>query len=455
MTRPPDATEVPLDRLMAGLELLTAAATAPGVSKRDTAWRERFAQWCAAHDLLAMPADEDTVLLFMHAHYPRWQHSYVRGFVTAIRGWHTEEDKPDPCGSRVASYLRILRTDDNAPRRQKKVDALRVQEARTIVSAVATDIERLPDAAVRTRALLLVARLTGIPPTGALTCAESLPPDAFTVTDLDVRIAVNGTVTLVDAERHARWYAVLRDALDRVGSAPHPLRDPENGRRRVRAAWRRAGLPGTVESDLATLDDCDLDWLLANVDHRLHKRRRNLAYMLVGMWTARRHAELANFRIDTDGGYLVETAYGYELWLDQTKNHPNGRRYDVPHQVADGNCPSPLCPGCALRDYLEVVHRSQHRTSGLLFATYNARRWRRMTVENGRLIVKGLWDRAGLDPNSRIATRALRAGGTTMASEAGWDVWEIAELSDHADLAMCQVYIRDYDPYSRQFFLDI
>jgi hypothetical protein len=79
-----------------------------------------------------------------------------------------------------------------------------------------------------------------------------------------------------------------------------------------------------------------------------------------------------------------------------------------------------------------------------------------MTRQNGRLVVKGLWDRAGLPEKARVATRSLRAGGITGASEAGWELWRIAdELSFHQDLNVCEVYVRRLDPFSNEFFLPV
>jgi hypothetical protein len=55
-----------------------------------------------------------------------------------------------------------------------------------------------------------------------------------------------------------------------------------------------------------------------------------------------------------------------------------------------------------------------------------------------------------------VATRALRAGGITGASEAGWELWRIAdELSFHQDLNVCEVYVRRLDPFSNEFFLPV
>ena len=91
-----------------------------------------------------------------------------------------------------------------------------------------------------------------------------------------------------------------------------------------------------------------------------------------------------------------------------------------------------------------------------MFATRYGGQWRVMTRQNGRLVVKGLWERAGLPRDARVATRALRSGGITTASEGGWEVWQIAEeLSFHQDVNTCEVYVRRLDPFSHEFFLPL
>lgn len=198
----------------------------------------------------------------------------------------------------------------------------------------------------------------------------------------------------------------------------------------------------------------DQHLLLAHIDKDHQQRVRNLAYALTGLFTASRHDELSRFMIENIEG----TPQGFTVWVDHTKNYPQGHRFDVRHAGEDPlTCAHPVCPACALRRQLDYARLIHGRSEGPVFATRYYGQWRVMTRQNGRLIVKDLWDRAGLPRGKRVATRSLRAGGITSASETpGWERWRIAdELSFHQDLNVLEVYVRKYDPFSDEFFLPV
>jgi integrase len=286
--------------------------------------------------------------------------------------------------------------------------------------------------------------------------AERLPVAALAVSDTEVRIQLPGRdAFLVDAQRDPVQYAVLAEALADPAPGGFPLAGPVGESRRLAAAGaRRCGLTdGTRRGPLADLPREDLSLLLAHVDEDHAARVRNWAYMLTGLFTACRHAELSRFMLES----IEETPQGFTVWVDHTKNYPEGKDFAVRHAGEDPlTCSHPLCPACALRRQRDLVRGVHGRTHGPVFATRYGGRWCVMSRQNGGLIVKDLWDRAGLPKGKRVATRSLRAGGITSASEERWERWRIAdELSGHRDLNVLEVYVRKLDPFSDEFFLPV
>jgi hypothetical protein len=355
-----------------------------------------------------------------------------------------------------------LSGDETTSLEQEKVAALRVQEADTIRASLEDTVPTDPRV-TRVRAVLVVTALAGLPlldvPARSLgqprlLWAERFPASAMPATDTEIRLKPpGGAEVIVDAVRHPVEFAVLRAALAEPTDPAFPLAGPRRESRRLGLlAAARCGLGQQVQRPLAALSPEDLHFLLANVDEHYQRRIRDWAYLLTGVYTACRHDELSKFLIHQRD----ETGQGYKMWVDTVKNFREGHSFEVRHVEDPSVCGHALCPACALRTHLDVVGRAHGRTSGPVFATRYGGQWCVMTRQNGRLVVKGLWDRAGLPEKARVATRALRAGGITGASEAGWELWRIAdELSFHQDLNVCDVYVRRLDPFSHEFFLPV
>lgn len=437
-----------------------AGGLAPGTQENYRGWTVRFAAWCAANGLVAFPVEDETAQLFLHAHHPQWRYSYAKAFPAALRAEHRLRQLPVPVLDGLREYLRRLSGDEATSLEQEKVAALRVQEADIIRAALSDTLPTDPRVA-RVRAVLVVTALVGLPlldvPARSLgrpdrLWAERLPTSALVSTDAEVRLKPPGGVEIiVDAQRQPVEFAVLRAALTQPTDPEFPLAGPRRESRRLGLlAAARCGLAQQVEKPLAALPPTDLHFLLANVDEDYQKRIRDWAYLLAGVFTACRHDELSKFVIHQ----LDESDQGYVTWVDTLKNYRNGHKFEVRHVEDPSVCAQPLCPACALRTHLDVVKRAHGRTQGPVFATRYGGQWRVMTRQNGRLVVKGLWERAGLPKEERVATRAMRAGGITGASETGWELWRIAdELSFHNDLNECEVYVRRLDPFSNEFFL--
>ncbi|MGY1883964.1 hypothetical protein ACI799_01505 [Blastococcus sp. SYSU DS0753] len=443
-------------------QLSVAGGLADGTAENYRGWASRFAAWCQVNGLEAFPADDENAQLFLHAHYPGWRYSYAKAFPAALRAEHRRRGLADPVLIGCTEYLRRLSRDEAAAQDQEKVAALRVQEADTIGKTLAQLPPQDPRV-VRVRAVVLVSALLGLPllelPARAfddpdVLWAERLPASAMLAGDGEVRLMPPGTEgVIVDARRRPTEYALLSVALAQAADPAYPLAGSRGESRRLTSqAAARSGLSSRVAGPMAALSAEDLRFLLANVDQHYQRRVRDWAYVLAGVFTACRHDELSRFMLDL----LDDTPQGYGVWVDRVKNHREGHDFKVGHVEDALICTHPLCPACALRAHREVVRRAQGRTTGPVFATYYGSQWRIMTRQNGRRVVKGLWERAGLPGEARVATRALRAGGITTASEGGWEVWQIAdELSFHRDVNVCEVYVRRVDPFSHEFFLPV
>lgn len=438
---------------------------------------DRFARWCIVNDLDSLPASELTVLRYLHAHHPQWGFAHARRQRTAIDYVHVSRGELAPCSALTKRYLAVLRQHDKPP--QQKVAALRVQEAAAITTATA-ELPTDPTVA-RLRALLVVARAAQLGPgrrgvrqaavsPPGIRALQALPGDSFDVTDVDIRVDLDrgddsepSGVLLVDRDCEPLLYEVLRNALTVPGGPmTHPLRpvggvegDVARDSQLIGYAWRRAGLPAQgLPRGLQELSDAQFVRLLAQVDPEHSRRIRNHCYVTMGLFTALRHINLAAFepshvRVSADGGYEVD--------VHDVKNQRPGvvLTKAVGHATADpAQCRHPLCPACALRAQLEIVRECQQRSAGPVLATRYGGEWRAMTSANGRYLLKGLWELAQLDEDARVGTRALRAGGATSTTEAGWEIWDVAEnVTNHQDLTVCQLYIRQQDPFSAQYQL--
>jgi hypothetical protein len=445
-------------------ELLAQGGLAEGTLENYRGWAERYRLWCELHGPAAFPVDDEVAQLFAHAHHPQWRWSYAKALCPALRLAHRERGLPRPDLKGLAEYLRRLRTDEETAAPQPLVEALRAQEADRIRTALEGQVPRDPRVA-RIRAVLVVSAVAGLPLLEVsarrleqpdLLWAERLQTTNFDASATEVRVHIPGGETvLVDAQRHPVEFDVLTGALAAPAPGDLPLAGPPGEARRLAAAAAgRSGLAAAVSRGrLAELSREDLRFLLAHLDEDHQRRVRNWGYALVGLFTACRHDELSHFMIEN----LRPTSQGYDVWVERTKNFPEGHWFAVRHAGADPlTCTHPLCPACALRRQRDLVERAHGRSAGPIFATRYAGEWRVMTRQNGRLVVQDLWDRAGLPQGKRVATRALRAGGITTYSEAGWERWRIAdEVSFHQDLNVLELYVRKRDPFSDEFFLPV
>lgn len=444
------------DAFAAAAEDIIRAGQPEGANLKNLQTRfDYFHRWCLARSESSLPASEQTVLRFLWDHHPRWSHGNARSYVHAITWSHRAIGVVAPCGNGVRDYLRNVLIEAGRLVEQP-VDALRTSDAARIAERFERSVLsfRCEDDTepMRVRAALVIMRVTGLPLVSQRSSAGRAPMlsrDAFTVTATEVRIRVpedgKGRVVLVGAGQLPVEYGILRDCLAAAGSRSTPLVpvEAEGGRQRlvvaVRDAYRRAGL--TPDCDLKALGDRHWWWLLASADRDLARRVRNIAYLLTGTFTARRHAELCAADIE----HLRRTDSGFALLVPRSKGKQGPRVYPVHHEEPGGMC-SAVCPACAVERWLEHQELCEDRRTGILFPTRYGNALRRMTRQNGRLIVRALWLDADGDPDAKIGTRSMRVGAATSAAEAAFTIQEVArEVTDHADLDTCELYIRRDD----------
>jgi hypothetical protein len=412
-----------------------------------------FQRWCDEHSLSALPATEQTLLRFLHAHHPDWSFGNARAYVHAIVWKHRSMDLSSPRDGRVADYLQHLR-EETGTRVEPLVDALRTSDAARIAEWCLSKTFDFRDAGgeqLLVRAVLVVARFTGLPVgdsrRNALRVLD-LPASAFTCTSTEVRIRIpkdcGGDHTkLVRVDTSPVEYWILRDWLTAADGANFPFLANGSQRERtrvldaIRCTRRRAGVEISAGLKEDLLDETRWRWLLACANRPTRQHLRNLAYVLVGTFTARRHAELQRANIE----HVSRTDTGFVLLVPKSKGKRDARVYQVDHTHPGKTC-LPVCPACALERWLEFEAVCGKRTTGILFpTTYGG--LRRMTRQNGRRLIRQVWCPSGGDPDAKIGTRSLRVGGATSADEKKMSLEDIArDVTDHEDLNTCDLYIR-------------
>lgn len=443
----------------------------------------RFSAWCELHGVSALPAQDQTVLRYFHAHYPNWAASYVKQLWSYMKTAHADAGHPEPAPARISAYVGQLRRDP-AVRRKSKALPLRTTDAAKAAEEHAAREEEPSIVVARLRALLVLTRLTGVGASAGLNALRRLPREAFDVRQSTVRVRFGDQVFLVDAVRDPKGFAVVSKLLADTDSV-FPLAAPEavelllagDGSAELRGqntpsalktwmlrgpcstAWARSGQQGTFEvAAIAKLSDEDFDWLLAGADRYYARHRRDMAYVLTGLFTARRHSDLARFQFEdvTAYGTLGSAHRGFEIVERVSKTDPYGRDPQVRTvaHVDPSGCP-PVCPACALALHMETQRR-QGRSSGPLFATLYANKWRAMTRQNASGVIQRFADVIDSPALKGLSSRGLRVGATTSAAEAGWPLWEIAsDLTGHKTLEICRLYVRAYDPWSFQVELSL
>jgi integrase len=116
-----------------------------------------FAEFCASHDLPALPSTEEAVALFLTERARRLSTSTLNQRLAAIQHVHDQRGEDSPTRSKsVRDVMRGIRRDkDETPRQAKP---LLTEDVKAMAEALQTDAEHRPARlrALRNRALILI-----------------------------------------------------------------------------------------------------------------------------------------------------------------------------------------------------------------------------------------------------------------------------------------------------------
>lgn len=392
----------------------------------------RFVSFCDSHDEVALPAKQNVVLAFLESQRPGLTWAYAKSQIYTIAASHELAGLPRPDYPLAKKFLQALRRDESVPGPQPLVSPLSESEVESMVTALRS--RSLPDSdagpqVAGLRAALVLAR------SGAMVRWHDIARETFVQSDSQARSA-----RPAGTDDEARLNRELLRIATGYGTTVLDLVSQHSLSTRWDGAGRRYGIQVKSPDDVRRLSAADYVTLLRICDHAYERTIRDWAYLTVGISGALRHISLANLAIEdltaTDDGFVGLIRYA---------KLPPGRVLvkDFRHLGNDpATCQDPLCPACALERQLEMCVR-RGRSSGPLLATLYEGRWRSMTCVNGQYRMKALYEHLDHKTRGRIATRSLRSTAATWAFREGMTLAEIARhVTDHADVAMCHLYIR-------------
>lgn len=189
-------------------------------------------------------------------------------------------------------------------------------------------------------------------------------------------------------------------------------------------------------------------WLRATTK----SQRRNwmmLSYFLLGISTARRHAELSRLRL----GDVSRFDGGYSFTLSEHKGNliaarKGGKTSELTFHVdhlsdTDTECP-PHCPACAVERQFISRRANGATNSSPLFPAFRSEK--ALNQRAGRdIVIQCL--RAGGLTEAEAGTQTMRVTGATYAHQAGLSPQEIADqVTHHRTPDGAARYIRRVDP---------
>lgn len=392
--------------------------------------------WARQH--LPLPWSPEDASEFLLANAPAWTRGSAGQYVAAVERVHRQAGCESPVNSQVRQLFALLEQYGARSCEATPMAAITVAGLRQVVSGVQQAEPRR--AVVLRRAYLVVAWWAGLPIFGGSfpalqgltrTVVASLEPGCDTV-------MVPGASSPLRRSAHPIEVGVLeaaRQALEQVDSD-----NPGAHYQAYNTVSRRLGMTsfaGAAPEPLQALSEEDRFWVLALLDTGLHDRRRDLAYMTLGIVAALRHHTLQGIDLLD----VVPTTDGYDITLRHAKLRVEPRVLPVLHVSEDLNC-TELCPACLIADLLEVTEKLFGSGNAPLFAEVHGSGRRAMNRQLGWRTVRLRWVQAGGDPAARVGTRSLRIGGVTSAFLDGWRRGEIMQLSDHRDPDTVMRYVR-------------
>jgi site-specific recombinase XerD len=205
--------------------------------------------------------------------------------------------------------------------------------------------------------------------------------------------------------------------------------------RRVRALLQGIARTGTTTvTKKKAIGVADIRALVAACDIKSLKGKRDRALVLIGFASAMRRSELVSLNVD-DIEFQHDDGVVIHLRRSKTDQEGRGRIIGIPI----GRHPE-TCPVTALKSWLQAsttnegrVWRPINRHGGL--------REGRLTAHAVATVIKGLAEKAGLDPRL-YSGHSLRSGFATSASRAGAPESVIARQTGHRSIKMLREYVQ-------------
>lgn len=383
---------------------------------------------------------------------------------------------PDPRGLRVEAWLLARKREQAGRPAVTRPDALAGNQI--VATAEASSEPVLDPHIARLRGVVAVADALGVDPTSYHVALQRLPRSAFLIRDQDIVITdTHGERHVLDQGLRPEMFTALTFALHN-SDTEMPLLDAtqpaDQFKKRdtewLRRAWDLAaprGLPRVAASaarwrtafEASTPED--RVWWLKCVDRDFEERVQNVAYLLVGVQTAFRHASMKRLVL----GQMQATSSGFIVEVDPAQ-HKGGRQSSAQggrprtlikriDHLAPGpqQCPV-FCPACALSSHLGVRRRRGGSDNGPVWCNRFGAQMDLAGANRRLKTVLTPLDAGGHDRTQTIGTRSLRVSAATLARQSGMPLMEIAEdVTNHVKLATLGLYLRQVDPFSVELTL--
>lgn len=444
-----------------------------------------YEAWCTANDqpVLADAAGaEQQLLRFLHSNHSHhnWSWGTCTNYALGIAQHYGRHNRPDPRGPRVRAWLLALKRRQAGRPATPRTDALREDQILTAVAAPPADRDAYR--VTRLRGVIAVAEALGADPTVYGTALQQMPRAAFRVRAEDVVVTdQTGRRHVLDRTCQPEFFAALTAALAQAGDRDLPLFDADDACNRpltvkdarwLRAAWDRAAPRGAapVQARAASWraawtasNAADRVWWLKCVDSDFERRTQDVAYLLVGLQTAFRHQTtkqltLAHLEATPTGYVLAVAPHEHKGGLQSAAQggRPRTLTKFVDHLEEDPRTCPDHCPACALGRHLELRRRRGAGMTDPLWVTQHGRPLARGAANRRLQQLIGVAEVRGDGTPQTVGTRSLRVTAATLARQLGMSPAQIAEfVTDHADVATAELYIRRIDPFSFQVALAI
>ncbi len=483
--------------------------TASAESPNERSVREAYQTWCAVNGMPEFPAGaggltgELVLLRFLHstAMARNWQHATCYNAAHVVAKHLMRNGFRDPRGPKVRSWLQA-RLRETGKRTTRPVDALTPSEVRSHLAAPSTEEQQGDDCAaefLHQRAFLALTDLldehghlrinplsTADPkrpnrPNPALRTLAALTREDFVVRSHEVRVSAAGETVIVAKNRTPEHYAMLAAAV--LHGGPHPLAPTAAmhdarafdlflrrlrrrattvvyavARNRTRPPDRREGWAAQWWTDA---DRKHRVRVMVMMDSGLPSRTQDAAYLLTGLTSLFRNAELVRLNV----GHVVRRAdgTGFDYTLAEHKSAMHAARHGsvarplkgaLEHGVGpDSGCP-PICVACAMDRHLRLRSWYGAGPNDPLFVNYtsqgNEPLQRLVSTQLGSRVVNQAAGTAELDDGSerRLGTRSLRVSGATWLHEDGMSYEELQEVGTWSSVLYARLYVRRYDPWA-------